>query len=266
MIFSFATIAVVAQPGKRLLTRIDALKAMLSRADTLSPFDEKIKDVGDTISELNDQIGEKLASILTDPGSLRLNLDSLLEHPALGKVHSADKRLWIFSWAENTGGSWKSALNVVHYRTGSKKLKADIVSGDTDDSEPGFCSKGAGFNKIFKLRSKNRDLYLCMGSGTSCNTCEYEIATVVELTKDSINYSYPAFRPRKVAETEAAANWSCHTLDARRDDIEQFEFNPKTQVLTMVYLTDDYTPVQSAKQKRIRERLLFDGTSFVYIK
>jgi hypothetical protein len=245
------------QVKNKLLLQVDTLKAVLSGADTLNPFDETIDSINDKISTVNEEIFLNLSGILTNPEILSVNIDSLLEHSFLEKVHSNDKRLWIFSWYENTGGSWKSNLNLIHYKTKLNKPKVD-------ESDQGvFCSNGAGFNKIYKLNSKSRNLYLCMGSGISCNTCIYKIATVVELTKDSINFNYPAFTFQKKDDNlPGSASQSCFTLEARLGNIEKFEFNPATQILTYVFFTDDNTPVQSVKQKRIVRKLQFDGQKF----
>jgi hypothetical protein len=85
----------------------------------------------------------------------------------------------------------------VHYRTKSNQPKVE-ASGPVDSDSPSatnvFCSNGAGFDKIYKLVSPGKNLYLCLGSGISCNTCIYSIASVVELTNDGINFRYPAFQ------------------------------------------------------------------------
>ena len=102
-----------------------------------------------------------------------------------------------------------------------------------------------------------------MGSGISCNTCIYEIATVVELANDSINFNYSAFPFIETDDNSLGSqNQSCFTLNARWEHIEKFEFNPKTQTLSFIYLTDDNTPVQSNKQEKIIQRLVFDGDKF----
>jgi hypothetical protein len=264
-------VTVQGQTKQKLSAKMDSLKAVLLRADTLSLFNQTVDNIFDTISMVNEQIAKRLVDILTDNEILSTNVDSLLELPSLGKVHSKDKRLWIFNWYENTGGSWKSNISLVHYRTQAKKPKVDYVPANENEEQSEetinpneFCSNGAWFDKIYKLKTKSKDLYLCIGSGVSCNTCIYQIATVVELTKDSINFNYPAFRIKSGEDSPPGSeNEACFTLDARMGDIESFGFDPKTQTLTFAYLTDDHTPVQTVKQKRIVERLVFDGVKFV---
>jgi hypothetical protein len=269
--FLFAAIVVYGQTKTNLFLKIDTLKAILSKADRLNPFDNSVENIGETIAMVNDEISSRLSDILRSPEILRYNLDSLFEHPFLGKAHSADKRLWIFTWYENTGGSWKSNLSLVHYRTKSNNLKTNYKPISNEDSvaettseENEFCSNGAEFHKIYKLKAKNKDLYLCLGSGISCNTCMYETATVVELTKDSINFNYPAFQSKKEDDNSIGNDiQSCFTLDARWEDIEKFQFDSKTQTLNLIYLTDDNTPIQSNPQKRIIRKMVFNGQKFI---
>ena len=259
-----------------LYQNIDVLKELLSKADTLSPFSETndTTDAFDDISNVNDEISICLSEILTTPEIVNKDLDSLLDHSFLGKVHSIDNRLWIFTWYENTGGSWKSNLNLLHYRTKSNKPKVvyESINDENNTTElkdnKEIFSNGSWFEKIYKLKTKNKDLYLCMGNGISCNTCIYETAFVIELKDDGINLNYPAF-PKIMPEGHILNdeyNGSYYILDARMYDIEKFEFEPKSQIFTIVYLTDDITPIRSDVQKRISSKLYFDGQTFILQK
>jgi hypothetical protein len=267
----FACTITQAQRTTALFREVDTLNSLLSSADSLGLSYSTSEDFEDSVTSVNDQISSKLATILTNSKTIKLNLDSLLSNPYLDITHSKDKRLWIFDWFENTGGTWKSYLNVIQYRTTSKKPKVVYETSSEDTSETDekneqdeFYSNESSFEKIYKLNSK-RNLYLCIGSGVSCTLCEFAVATVVELTKDSINFSYAVF-PFIAGNDFHLQERSCFVLNARLGDIEKFKFDPKTQTLTYTYLTDDNTPVQSVKQKRITRKLLFNGTKFVWSK
>jgi hypothetical protein len=247
---------------------VDSLKTLFSIADTTRhPFD----DTTDNILNLNQSIAETLKAILTNPQITSQNMDSLLKSPGLGIVHSEDKRLWIFSWYENNGGSFKSNANMVYYKTGSGKSKIGYDESDTfgQSGDNLFSSNGASFDTIYKLNSKTKDLYLCTGSGVGCNTCVFQVATVVELKKDSADFNYPAFKsnPENSAYPSNTEKWqSDFLLGAREDDILTFYFDPKNQILNFSYLTDDNTPVQSTlgkKQSKIFRKLKFNGENFI---
>jgi hypothetical protein len=253
------SLAQKAAPGtgkekSKFLLQVDSLMMYLSRADTLRPINDT--DGTDKIGNVNSEISYRLTKILSDPQVANQNIDSLLRHNFLDITHSDDKSLWIFSWYENTGGSFQSNLSMVYYKTRAGKA---MVSE--------FSSAGASFDKIYKLQTKAKDLYLCIGSGVGCNTCVFNTAVVVELKKDSANFNYNAFKVQEDGViTYGENNQSCLTFGARFGDIEKFDFNPKTQTLTIVYLTDDNTPTQRSEgeeQERIVRKLVFNGRRFI---
>ncbi len=258
--------AIIDKATKAFLLQVDSLKMLLSKADTLNPMSADTDAMGN-IEGVNSEISNKLTAILKNPQADKQNIDSLLRHNFLAEAHSADKRLRIFSWYENTGGSFKSNLSLVYYKTASGQT---IISGDTESgSGQGnlFSSAGASFDTIYKLTAKGKDLYLCIGSGVGCTTCVFSTAVVVELKKDSANFNYPAFTAAgDDVITYGENNTSCLTFGARNGDIDKFEFNPKTQTLTIAYLTDDNTPIQRGddeKQERIVRKLKFNGIKFI---
>ena len=150
---------------------------------------------------------------------------------------------------------------IVHYRTKRNIPKVSYTDDRETDNRNAFCSNAASFSKIYKLPSNSKDLYLCIGEEMICGTCLHEIASVVELKGDTINFNYPAF----IEHGENEDISSCFVLDARIGDIEKFEYNPVTKTLSFVYLTDDTTPIlqqKNKKQKRITGNLLFNGRRF----
>lgn len=248
------------------LLQVDSLKMILSEADTLKPMGEDTTAI-EKILNVNDKIYYKLSKILKDPEAKTQNLDTLLKHDFLGIVHSDDKRLWVFNWYENTGGSFQSYLSLVYHKT--KSGQAVVTADNHGGSEEGnlFSSAGASFYEVYKLRSKTKDLYLCIGSGVGCTSCIFKTAVVVELKKDSTDFNYKAFNiPPHDVITYGTNDQSCLTIGARSGDIEKFEFNPKIQTLTLVYLTDDTTPItidEGEEEQRIVRKLVFNGQKFV---
>ena len=242
-----------------VLIKTRKLKTLLSQADTLTPeetYSDTTYDIG-----INNEIGRQLIAILTIPTIVNYNLDSLLEHPFLNMAHSKDKRLWIFSWRENTGGTFKSSLNLIHYRTKSNKPK--VVADFLQEKDEDFDSNGGSFYSILPLKSTSSSIYLCLGRVGFCGTCCAEIASVLELTDDSINIHYNAFSDD--LENEDHATSSVFVLDSRCESIKKFEFEEKTQAIFYVYETDDNTPIvkdENEKSKTIKGMLKWNGNSF----
>jgi hypothetical protein len=253
------------QSRQSLLLQVDSLKAALDRVDTLDPLNQEVDNIYDTISTVHAEIWRRLEAILMSPLLMTFDLDSLLKHPGLSIARSKDKRLWIFSWYENTGGSFHSSLNLVYYRTASNKPKVRrpayedaTEQGGIDD---GLYSLGLGYGTIYQLKSGGKNLYLCLGGARTCNTCIVDVATVVELTRDGINFDYPAFIDGR--EEKIIRYTSSFLLESRIGSVEYFKFDPKTQTLSFRYTTDDNTPVKSEHEKVIARKLRFDGKKFV---
>ncbi|MEE1946987.1 hypothetical protein VRU48_17820 [Pedobacter sp. KR3-3] len=244
---------------------VDSLKKLFAIADTLQrTYNEN--DSVNKVDEVNEAIAITLTAILNDHKITRQNMDSLLKAPGLGIVHADDKKLWLFTWFENTGGSFKSNINMIYAKTASGQTMITSDGRVGNQEENLFPSSGAWFEKIYKLKSK-KELYLCIGSGIGCNTCMFQTAVVVELLPDGINFNYEAFEPPgEEVGTYGENGPSCLTIGAANEDIEEFSFDPKTQILTIAYLTDEITPIPSGegeKQRRIVRKLVFNGKRFV---
>lgn len=250
-----------AQPYNDVLRKAANLRRLLDSAKHMTPaetsgynadYSEQLDTVG-----MNVRIFDALTDLLNTPEIVHYNPDSLLSHPMLYGCYSEDKRLWIFSWYENTGGTFRSYINVIHYRTLSGKPCA-IGTYSTESPEDFAFSYGASFSQINKLRNPGKALYVCLGSVQGCNTCCASMASVIELTPDTINFSYPAFYGG--SEEKFVPNFS---LESRCGDITDFAYNPKKQTLRYAYIPDDLTPVNSGNSKaRQSGTLRFNGNTF----
>lgn len=255
---------------KDLLASVDSLKRLFSIADTIRhSYGEN--DTTDHVGNLNISIAETLTAILKNPDLISHDLDSLLGQ-IINITQSADKKIALFSWYENTGGTFKSVSTIVYYKLSLGKTGIAYDGSDGSSSLISsysnlFCSTGASFYEIYKLRSKTKDLYLCIGSGRGCTTCIFNTATVIELKRNSANFNYQAFNPPPdEVHSYREDDLSCLSLGARDGNIEKFEFNPKNQTLTIAYLTDDNTPIKSEedeKQRRIVRKFVFNGEKFI---
>ena len=271
-ILALALIALIAinlnaQSVQSVHTLRKSLYAALDRADTLSPFDRVTENIFDTITSTNNKIGHLLSLIFISDEMSRIRLDTFLNHNSLGITHSDDRQLWIFNWYENTRGSWKSNLNLIGYVTANQKRKTVFApevadEGNDVNQHSQFCAEGAWFDHIYSLGKKTSGLYLCTGSGISCNTCMYMIASAVSLEADTIHFDYPAFGIPENPDPLERNNPSCFVLDARMGNIEKFEYDTKKQALCYSYIPDDLTPMKIGNKKKVTETLFFDGNIF----
>jgi hypothetical protein len=231
-----------------------AVKKLLSEADTLSS--EEAYNLN-----INEEITKQLTAILSIPSIVHYSIDSLLEHRFLGITHSDDKRLWIFSWYENTGGTFHSNLNLIQYRTAANKPVV-VFNNNSEDNTNGFSASGAWIDVIHPLKSKSSNLYLCGGSVVGCGTCYAEVLSLIELKNDSINFNYPAF-----ADSNEPNKFSSgYFLDSRYGSILKFEYNNKKQKISYAYMPDDNTPITANTRKtKVTGTLTFNGKQFVEV-
>lgn len=244
--------------------KVAYLKSLLSQADTLTSDqaqgnDQNFKINGGNLI-INELIAKQLEDIMQQPDIANYNLDSLLGHEYLNISISEDKRLGIFSWYDNNGGTWSIYDNVIYYKTSTNIFRThkDLTLESNPNS---YYPSSAKCKKIYKLKStNNKDLYLCLWSSSGCSTCCAQIATVIEINADGINFEYPAFinsNPDLLSSL---------TIDSRCGDIEKFEFNAKTLTLSYRYLVDDNTPLNDSEYpvgKPISGRFKWNGEKFI---
>ena len=258
-----------AQPKIDFPRKVDTLQKLMTAADGVT------FQVTDSL-DYNGKIITVLTDILSDRESVKCNLEVLLKNDFLNITHSDDKKLWIFGWHENTGGTFKNAMNILQVRQSKAPgvFHDESTSRDSTrtyhDNENVFVSSGFFFSRIIKLNSK-KQLYLCLGSVVGCSTCCLETATVIELARDSINFKYPAF----VADStrDQPVYEPAFMLDSRCGNIKQFDYDAKTQTLIYEYEADDLTPVrreyedeedsENSQGQIIRQILFWNGERFV---
>jgi hypothetical protein len=244
--------------------KVAYLKSLLSQADTLTSdqaqgIDQNFKINGQNLG-INALIAQQLEDIMQQPDIANYDLDSLLRHEYLNITISEDKRLGIFSWYDNNGGTWSIYDNVIFYKTAANDFKThkDLTLENNPNS---YYPSSAKCKKIYKLKStNNKDLYLCIWSSSGCSTCCAQIASVIEITDNSILFEYPAFTNSNLEKV------SDITIDSRCGDIEKFEFNPSSEIISYRYLVDDNTPLNDSKYpvgKVISGKYKWNGVKFV---
>lgn len=259
----FATgISLGQAPKKETVSfKIQQLKKLLNESDNLSP------EMTDSL-DINNKVKTQLTKILLAPGIGNYDLEKEFKDSNMSTTHSKDKRLWFFTWFENTGGSFKSNLTVIQYKTKDYKTGVEV---DSSLDDGGFDSSGASYDQIIKLPSKTKNLYLCLGGAIGCGTCSAHVVKVIELTANDINLDYPAFIGSITDDSgdQVNGNVSTFIMDSRVDDIKTFEYDSKTQSIKYKYVPDDNTPITvedgtyNPDAKPIVGYLKWNGTHFV---
>lgn len=263
LIIGIRCLPTYAQQANDLRRDADTVRLLLSKADTLVTLTYDMPNAGDTLAMINKSIGQRLVRMLQNPAITKNKPDILLADPALGITHSDDNRLWIFSWKEYTEGCCRN-LNVVHYRTLANEPRAECSGLAAGNKQRGdFYANGVSFYKIYKLGLTKHSLYLCIGRRISGNGSENEIASVLELTADSINYNYPAFFSFGEALYGIDRKYiPSLMIRAYSNDIKEFSFNPKTQRLRVVRNYSNPSDSRDKGKRLLVNELTFDGRHF----
>jgi len=255
--FAFGTLTVVGQKHKAdpFLTKVKKLKKLVIESSYYTP------ELTDSL-DINNKINDQLVALLKNPKSVLYDLDKLFGQDCFSIAHSKDKRLWFFSWYENTGGSFKSNRTVLQYRT------ATNIPHVIEDSQEGinntevYSSNGASYSEIIKLPTVKDNVYLCFSDVVGCNTCCANIAQVIGLGKNNINLGIPAFKDN------SNDGESTFMIDSRCGDITSFDYDSKTRLLSFEYIPDDNTPIQRDENdpetwKPVNGSFYWDGTVFI---
>lgn len=212
----------------------------------------------------NQAINNLICKILRSPSIINYSLDSLFNLPLLSVNYSSDKKLYLISWYENTGGSFKSYLTIIAYQNANRQFQVIPAISD-DESASVFCRDGALFFMIEMMPSKTQTIYACFGSVIGCNTCCASIVSVIAAKNDTLNFNYPAFVSHKMENENAITLTSCTSINSRCGDLTIFEYSPKKKRIRYEYLTDDLTPVikgENEKPKKIKGQFIWTGAYF----
>ncbi len=160
--------------------KIQLINSRMAALDTLSPFEG---EEGEQIVLLNSNVESALLDILNDPKVVQYHPENALH---LSTIKSPDNKVIVFSFFENTGGSYKSNINIIYWVSPNGLPRAQKLSLKTQESGWNEDQYGGSIDEIVVLKSKQRVKYLAMGGGISCNTCEFSDAILFHIEEDSI--------------------------------------------------------------------------------
>lgn len=212
----------------------------------------------------NQAINDLICKILRSQSIIHYSFDSLFNLPLLSVNYSSDKNLYLISWYENTGGSFRSYLTLIAYRNANHQFQV-IPAINNDESPSVFCGDGALFFMIEMMPSNAQTIYACFGSVIGCNTCCASILSVIAAKNDTLDFNYPAFISHNQENENSNSLASCTSINSRCGDITIFEYSRKKKRIRYEYLTDDLTPVikgENEKSKKVRGQFIWTGTYF----
>ncbi|HEX2617641.1 MAG TPA: hypothetical protein VHL57_08870, partial [Flavobacteriales bacterium] len=165
-----------------LRLRAEHLGRLTALAPTITPG-----EAWNDSLDINQAIGQALLTVLRTPRVRDKDLDSLMDSTFFNVARSTDGRLRVYSWFENTGGSFLSYLHVLFYRDAKGRGRAFFPEAAENTFQNNF-AYGSSVYAIHALRSNELAgrLYVCVGSVRGCNTCCAEVLHVVQLTDTAL--------------------------------------------------------------------------------
>lgn len=213
LFFTLTTILLQAQ-SREYLGHIRLLDNYLKCYESLSPWGEQLyslkacgisKDVAnqimkehvDTFDSITDSldffdlqtilkvlIGNELEKTVHHVDFEGFPLDSFLQSKSLDIVISPDRKLWNFSYFENTGGTYHSKVSYMHYQGLTSK---ELMSFDRFESE--FFHPD-GYSIIQQFEDQGTVYYVLIGGAKTCGTCMAEYLNIVYFDGEKLSSNF----------------------------------------------------------------------------
>jgi hypothetical protein len=158
--------------------KIAEINTLLKYYETLSPFPDN-----DNRSNLIDSIGNNIATrllqILNDNRIINYPIETLLNQDEISISKSNDNKIFLFSFDEKTGGSYRTSKTIIHYRLANGTVKADLFGGEASEA-----LATSTYGQVFLLDSL-KEKYFVIGGVQTCNTCYASLAITIQLDSSS---------------------------------------------------------------------------------
>jgi hypothetical protein len=244
------------QTGSLLVDKLST-KAAADSFKLWQPFDNDTNNYFD----YNAYLYQRLNKLLANPAFGKQNpLPFLRDTLGIDITSSADEKLHVAGWYENTGGSWHSYSNIAFATINNTivLLPDTTTNNGSEDAESSFLH-GVAFNSIHKLNTTNgKQLYLLLGGKRVCSTCLYSVAYMIEVKPDAL-VIYCGGEDQK----------KCNMfIESRIGNQIPFEYDDTKQELQYSYTEDDLNGLpdgDDAKAKSYTLRYKFNGEKFVLI-
>ncbi len=183
----------------------------------------------DSISEYNlllefqGLIVENLTHIIAHEKFQDNQVEELISQESdLSIVVSNDRKLYNFSLAEKTGGTYRSRISITHY-TGDSVPPNLKSKDDPEIINQHHVFEGDGFDGIYTIETEQETMYVLTGYVSGCSSCfEYNLM-LVSLNEGlfEVDFSYG--------------------ISTRFPEEGGIDYNPSTKTIVVDYVTDDLT-------------------------
>ncbi len=258
LFISISCIIQAQNPDDSVQIRIQELSQLCEQADTLHHTWEE-NDIVDSVQNL---IADKLILLLKSPTIKNYDLEKLLNNEFLSIIISSDKKIKVFQWDENTGGTFRSSARIIAYLDKNENLKLLPVKIEDYEIENYVSGGELWANKITKLKSP-RNIYLIEESAATCSTCYAEYVQTVELTNSGLIAYDGFYGDDNYGENDFKT--SSFGIDYRWNESNSLVYDPDRQALIYSYFEDDLSGYDGNPDsaRYITDTLKFNGEMFV---
>ncbi|MDD4575916.1 MAG: hypothetical protein PHI36_05770 [Bacteroidales bacterium] len=165
-------------------------------------------------------------------------------------IQSADGKIGVLSWNENTGSAFQSFINILTYRTKNNKYKTLHLEWINQDFE---YTPYAGEIKQIRWLGKqdNKNIYILFSRGIGCSDCLNEAFIGLSLQNDTIDMDYPLF-----------VNENDLLVDTKNENLLQFEYNPLSKEIELCLVRDTIVDGNIITLDTLIQKWKFDGIYF----
>jgi hypothetical protein len=185
-------------------------------------------------------------------------LDSAYNPWKISIIYSDDSLLRIFNWLSPTTGTWHHYPAIFQ----AKNIRGRILSWDAEGAKGEGDQASTFYDSLFSLRSKGRQLYLCIGSGQGSGRLPFEIAETYEIAGDSIRGSNILPDSGKMGSS-IFIDLESMAYDSASQDIPDLTFNKKKQILKIPEIKGDESLPENIRWTGQFLLYKFDGRKFI---
>jgi hypothetical protein len=166
-------------------------------------------------------------------------------------IQSANKKLGILSWDENTGSAFQSFINILIYRTKNNKFKTHHLEWINRKKEyPPYAGKMTNINRLGMVNGQ--DIYMIFSEGIGCSDCLQKTFIGLSLASDTIDLNYPLF-----------VDNSDLIVDSKNDNLILFNYFPNHKKIMLKMYTDTIIDNHIVPLDTIFKEWIFGGEVFL---
>jgi hypothetical protein len=198
------------------------LKDLRNSFDPAAPVTDTI-DGPEVTSALSGMIADKLQKILSWKNIDDYDLTLLLKNH-IGAIQSPDGKLYNFAFDQKTGGTYHSAISLVHYNPGDGKPSQSFIADESVFNKDGYDS-------IDTIHTRQGVKYILSGSVVGCTTCIGSYIDMIHFANgkfiSDFNYNVGTRTNRDFEDT---------------NDSSIIAYNAKLHTISINYYTNDNAP------------------------